>query len=188
MKPIVIILLICSLLTGCVSVVTAVRDEPIEEDPKSRNVGTWVDDETIEFRAEVNLLETDPGFDEGHVVVVSHNGVVLLAGQVQSQQLRDLATEIVSKLKNVRKVHNELTVGPPIAWPARSNDNWITAKVKARLLFTDGIDSGAVTVTTEDGVVYLQGLVRRAEADAVVAAVQKSYGVQKIVRAFEYID
>lgn len=187
-RNLAIVLLLSSVIDGCVSVVTAVREEPIEEDPRSRTLGTWVDDETIEFRAEVNLRETDPGFADSHVVVVSHNGVVLLVGQVLTQQLRDLAFEVVAKLKNVRQVHNELSIGPPIAWLARSNDTWITAKVKARLLFTNGIDQGAVSITTEDGVVYLQGLLKRAEADAVVAAVQKSYGVQKIVRAFEYID
>lgn len=41
---------------------------------------------------------------------------------------------------------------------------------------------------TENGVVYLMGLLTRAEADAVVEQVQKVYGVQKIVKIIEYID
>jgi osmotically-inducible protein OsmY len=43
-------------------------------------------------------------------------------------------------------------------------------------------------VVTENGVVYLMGLLTHAEAEQDVAQVQKVYGVQKIVKIVEYID
>ena len=45
-----------------------------------------------------------------------------------------------------------------------------------------------VKAMTENGVVYLMGLLTHEEADAVVEQVQKVYGVQKIVKIIEYID
>ena len=68
------------------------------------------------------------------------------------------------------------------------NDAWITSKVKTRLAFNGDAPASRTKVVTENGVVYLFGLLTREEADAVVAQVQKVYGVQKIVKIIEYID
>jgi osmotically-inducible protein OsmY len=43
-------------------------------------------------------------------------------------------------------------------------------------------------VVTESGVVYLMGLVTRAEADAASEIASTTANVQKVVRVFEYID
>jgi osmotically-inducible protein OsmY len=45
-----------------------------------------------------------------------------------------------------------------------------------------------VKVVTENGVVYLMGLVTRAEADAASDIASTTANVQKVVRVFEYID
>ena len=43
-------------------------------------------------------------------------------------------------------------------------------------------------MVTENSIVYLMGLVTRAHADKAVEVAQKVFGVQKIVKVFEYID
>ena len=45
-----------------------------------------------------------------------------------------------------------------------------------------------VNVVTNNGVIYLMGLVTHKEAETIVNVAKKSYGLQKIVRVFEYID
>ena len=71
---------------------------------------------------------------------------------------------------------------------ARTNDTWLTSKVKSRLLINGEAPGWRTKVVTENGVVYLMGLLTHEEADAVVEQVQKVYGVQKIVKIIEYID
>jgi osmotically-inducible protein OsmY len=45
-----------------------------------------------------------------------------------------------------------------------------------------------IKVITENGVVYLMGLVTRTEADWSVRIASNASGIQRIVKVFEYID
>lgn len=175
-------------LSGCVTVIDAVTSEPIVTDHGERTVGSVIDDNNIETIAAINLRKADPALRAAHITVVSFNGVVLLAGQVQSPENRDAAADITHRVQNVRQVHNELTVGNNISLLARMHDSWLTTKIKTKFSFNRSVDSGRVKVVTENGVVYLMGLLTRAESDAAVEAARYTSGVQKIVRVFEYID
>jgi osmotically-inducible protein OsmY len=136
----------------------------------------------------VNIRKADPALDQAHVVVVSYNGIVLLAGQVPREELRDVAAQVAAKVKNVKRVYNELTVGENASFAAHANDALLTTKVKGRLLGTAHIKDSRVEVTTENGTVFLQGIVTRAEADIATDAAQNADGVQKVVRLFEIIE
>ena len=68
------------------------------------------------------------------------------------------------------------------------NDTYLTTKVKAALYADDSTEGGRIKVVAEDGVVYLMGLVTRNEADAAVTRSRDVFGVQKIVKVFEYIN
>ena len=187
-KSALLLVVLSLVLSGCSSVVSGVRSEPIKEDHSKRTFGTYVDDESIELKAKVNLKETDSGYKEGNINVKSYNGVVLLIGQISTVQLREQAAEIVSQLKNVRKVHNELTVGPSTSALSRINDSWLSTKVRSRLAVNDEVKTGPIKVITENAVVYLMGMVTRQQAEEVVEVVRRTGGIQKIVRVFEYLD
>lgn len=176
------------ILSGCVTFLDAVTSEPIVTDHGERTVGSVIDDNNIETIAAINLRKADPALRAAHISVVSFNGVVLLAGQVQSPENRDAAADITNRVQNVRQVHNELTVGNNISVIARMYDSWLTTKIKTKFAFKGDVDSGRVKVVTENGVVYLMGLLTRAESDAAVEAARYTSGIQKIVRVFEYID
>ncbi len=164
------------LLSGCAN------------DPSKRTAGVFIDDAVLEPLVKREIRKSDPGFKGSHLVVVSYNGVVLLLGQVATADLRTKASEVTQGINRVRKVHNELAVGGPISLVARSNDSWLTTKVKTRLFASNEAYGTKVKVVTENGVVYLMGLVTREQADNVVDVSAKVYGVQKIVKVFEYID
>jgi osmotically-inducible protein OsmY len=51
----------------------------------------------------------------------------------------------------------------------------------------EGVPGSKVKVVTENGVIYLLGKITPSEADLVVAETQKSFGVQKIVKVFDYL-
>lgn len=158
------------------------------QDPSVRTPGTIIDDNAIEGIVAREIRDSDEGFKGSHLVVVAYNGLVLLAGQVASAQLRDKASEVAGNVKRVRKVHNEITVGGPISLVARTNDTWITTKVKTRLIANEVVKGRKIKVLTENGVVYLLGLVTREQADAAVGVAGDVYGVQKIVKVFEYVQ
>ncbi len=156
-------------------------------DPNRRTPGVVIDDFALENIVESEIRKSDPGYKGSHIVIVSHNGVVLIAGQVATAALRDNASTVAQGLRRVRKVHNELTVGGPTSLVARSNDAWLTTKVKTRLV-AGKADGTKIKVQTEDSIVYLMGMVTRAQADQAINIAKDVYGVQKIVKVFEYLD
>lgn len=184
----ILMLSLISCLNGCGSFIAATSDEPMQEDYGERTWGSFIDDDSIETKAYVNLKKASPKLDEAHISVISYNGIVLIVGQVPDQHSKTLATKTVQRIRKVRRVHNELIVAGESGTLVRSGDAWLTTKTKMRMWFTPELQSGRIKVITENGVVYLMGLVSRAEADRVVSEVQHSYGVQKIVKIFEYID
>ena len=188
-KLISTILVIATLgLSGCGSFMATMQSETIEDDLGERTYGQQLDDESIETKAVVNIHSSDTDFDDAHLVVISYNGYVLVAGQVQSEALKAKATQVVRKIRDVRRIYNELEVAAPSSGMTRTSDTWITAKVKSWLLGDTGIEGGRVKVVTENGVVYLLGLATEAEADRIAASASDTSGVQRVVRLFEIID
>jgi len=157
------------------------------DDPRVRTPGAMIDDQVIETMVKRQIWNSDPAFDSSHLIAVSYNGILLLAGQVESAALKDRAEEIARSLDKVRKVHNEIQVGGPISMVARANDTWLTTKVKSKMLADAEVAARKIKVVTENGTVYLMGMLPRDEADAAVEAARSVYGVQKIVKVFEYI-
>jgi osmotically-inducible protein OsmY len=176
------------LLTACSSVLDVSKDEPIQSDASQRSIGRMLDDESIETKALVNVSKADPALRDANVVIVSFNGVVLLAGQVPSDHLKQVAEQTVRNVRYVDRVHNELTVGPNNPLAGRTNDGWITTRIKSRMMFSSVVDPAEVKVVTENSVVYLMGLVNQASADRAVDMARNTNGVKKVVRIFEYID
>ncbi|UAW98989.1 BON domain-containing protein [Halopseudomonas nanhaiensis] len=176
-------------LSGCSSVLTATRDEPIDINAGTRTIGSTIDDQLIETRIKVNVSKSHIDLERAsRIEVTSYNGVVLLAGQVPREELKGTAERAAKQVQKVKVVHNELKVGQPISLLARNNDALITASVKSRMLADANIPGRRIKVTTEAGSVYLLGLVTRQEADLAVQSVQQVGGVQRIVKLFEYID
>ncbi len=174
--------------SGCTSIISATTDEPIQIDPGKRSLGVKIDDQQIETIAAVNINKAHPMLDDAPVSVHSFNAVVLLVGQVPTNELRELAGNTARKLPNVRQVHNELQVQAPISLLAGANDSWLTTKIKSKLLTNRDIDSGRLHIVTENNTVFLMGLVTHTEAEAITNVARHTGGVQKVVRVFEYID
>jgi len=158
------------------------------KEPGVRTPPTVWSDEMIEYRVGKDIKDSDPRYESSHIIAVSHSGIVLLTGEVESEELKAKAADIAQNVTNVRAVHNELTVGPASSLASRSNDSWITTKVKTKFMAHGAIDSTRIDVTTENGVVYLMGTVSRDQARYAVEVTQTVAGIEKIVKVFEYTD
>ena len=62
----------------------------------------------------------------------------------------------------MRNVQNELVIGPNASGSTRANDAYLTSKVKARFVSENKFKANHVKVITENGTVYLMGLVKQA--------------------------
>jgi osmotically-inducible protein OsmY len=176
------------LASGCAEVINATTNKPIEMKANTRTMGAKLNDEEIETASKVNIKKADAQLEHAHVNIDSFNGIVLLTGQVPSEELRNLVADTVYKLNPVREIHNELAISEPTDFVARSKDAWISTKIKAQLLADGDTESRRVHFVTENQAVFLMGIVTHAEADRIVNMVSHTADVQKVVKVFEYVD
>ncbi|MBL8492496.1 MAG: BON domain-containing protein [Rhodocyclaceae bacterium] len=147
---------------------------------------TYITDEGIEIRA-ANRINEKLG-ERAHVNVTSYNRTVLLTGEVPDAAARTEAEKLAATTPNVKAIQNELQVAGVSSLSARSNDAYITSKVKARFVDANKFSANHVKVVTEGGAVYLLGLVTKREADAAVDIARTTGGVLKVIRVFEMIS
>ncbi len=174
-----------SMLSGCVPAIVAAGAGGaalVATDP--RTAGAQVEDESIELKIldQVNKLYDD----KVHVNVTSYNGVVLLTGEVPDQDAAASIGGIAKGTPKVKSVHNELVVAPLSELGQRTNDTYITSKVKARFVEANRFPPNAVKVVTERGVVYLMGIVTRGQGDSAGETAATTAGVTRVVKIFEY--
>ena len=181
------IILSLACLAGCGSVLATFESNSIEEEPGERSLAEQVLDESIETKAVVNIRAANDAFDDLGFLVVSYNGYVLIAGEVPTQDLKDEASNVVREIEGVRRIYNELIIGPKSTSGTEANDVWLTTKVKTALLTDSEVPSLRVKVVTENGVVYLMGLLATEEANRTAAAAADVDGVKRVVRLFELI-
>jgi osmotically-inducible protein OsmY len=155
----------------------------------SRSFGNKIDDQFIPSNVEQKINQASPDLANGsHIVVTSYNGIVLLAGQTPRADLKAAAEQAARSVTGVRKVYNELQVIAPSSALARSNDALLTTKIKTEMLADNSVSSSNIKVITENGIVYMLGVVSRQQAQLASNLVQGVSGVQKIVKLFEYVD
>ncbi|WP_461480549.1 BON domain-containing protein [Porticoccus sp.] len=189
LQPLAALLLISIVsLTGCTSVIHATTDKPIHPDPTETSLGTDIDDWELETLIGVNIKKADPYLEHAHVNVNAYNGVILLTGEVASNDLRTLAGNTARNFRGVRQVHNELQVIGSTTLVSRSNDVWLSTKVRAKLIAEKSIKSTRIKVVSENGVIYLMGLVKRSTGDQAARVASTTRGARRVVKVFEYID
>ena len=181
----VAIVALLATLPGCFPLVATGMGAAILVADDRRTTGSIVDDEAIENKA---LLRIQQRHNEAHVNVTSFNRIVLITGEARSAEVRSDIERIVREVENVRSVQNEMSVGQTTTLMLRGNDSVQTSKVKARMLDANKFRANHVKVVTENGIVYLMGLVKRQEAQDATDISRTTSGVQRVVRVFEYMD
>lgn len=185
-KTLIALPLVLGLLPGCIPVVATGVGAGVLMAEDRRTSGTYIEDEAIELKVAGRLREKYGSV--AHVNATSYNRTVLLTGEAPTAALKSEIAAMVAAVENVRSVVNEIAVREPTPLSSRSNDAFITSKVKARFVDARRFQANHVKVVTENGVVYLLGLVRRQEADAAADIASRTTDVKKVVKIFEYIQ
>jgi osmotically-inducible protein OsmY len=172
-------------LQGCFPMVAAGVTSGVLATVDRRSLGTQTEDESIEWKASARVSEALG--DKAHVNFTSFNRRVLMTGEVPNSDAKAEAERIVIGVSNVLGIYNELTIGPLTSFSDRSNDSFITSKVKSRSVDSGKFNPVHVKVITEAGAVFLLGMVTQPEADAAVQVARTTSGVKKVINLLEII-
>lgn len=151
-----------------------------------RSTGTQADDETMEWKAKLRVPEQYK--NAANVNFTAFNKRLLITGEAPSADAKAAIEANARMVDGVREVYNELGVGPVSPLGSRSNDSYITSKLKARLVDSNQLSAVHVKVVTERGIAYLMGIVNEREAKVAVAIARTTAGVLKVVNLMEVVD
>jgi osmotically-inducible protein OsmY len=188
-KKIVLVPLMLLPLSGCVPVVLVAAGAgagtaAIAQD--SRSFSVIKQDAAATKTAQSTILHDPELKNHSHINVAVYNHVALMVGQAQTPELRNQAYRIVSSVPNISRVYNQVKVSGSTSLVERSNDAWITSKVKSTFLTTNRLRSDRIKVVTENGVVYLMGLVSQDQAELATNTARRVDGVREVVKVFQY--
>lgn len=172
-------------LQGCAPIVAGGVATGAAVTSDQRTTGTVIEDQVIETKA-ADFFRADAALSQqARLGVTSYNQIALVTGQAPTEELRKRAVEYVSRIAKVRHVYNEIEIGSPVTAMQISSDTVLTTKVKSKLVTIKDLKSTDVKVVSENGVVYLMGLLDQPTGDAVAEVVAGVSGVRKVVKLFE---
>jgi len=175
-----LLLAVVFIFQGCATSLTKGADR--------RTQGTYIDDSYIEETATDRIKSKYQ--EKVYINVNSYNRKVLVTGEVENEAVKSDITRIIGGVQNVTDIHNELAIAPLSSFSSRSGDALKTSNINIRLQQKGSKEFRAerIKVVTEASVVYLLGLVTRAEGAIATDVASTSSGVKKVVPFFEYID
>lgn len=174
-------------LSGCFPIVAGGLGAGVMMADDRRTSGIYIEDERIELRVQADTSRLG---DKVHINAVSFNRLVLLTGEVPDEATKAKVEKIASEVENVKRVQNEIAIGRPSTLGERSNDVYLTTRVKTRFIAEaeKRFSANHIKVFTESAVVYLMGLVSKEEATAAAEIAAGTSGVKRVVKVFEYTD
>ena len=181
-------LLASATLGGCVPAALvggAVGAGALLSQADRRSGDTQQADNAIESAARERVTAALGG--RGHVSVASYFRKALITGEVPSAQDKQAAEAAVRAVPGVQAVVNELAVMPESTTLQRSNDAFITSKVRSRMVGTNGVPAGSIKLVTERGTVYLMGRLTAQELALATDVARDTDGVQRVVRLVDLI-
>ena len=174
------------MLSACVPLVLGGAATMVAVAEDRRSPGTFIDDEALESQALLRVKSRFGG--QVHVNITSYNRHLLVSGEAVTDAVKRGVEEEIATVRGVKRVFNEMFVGPLAGVMSVSNDTRLTTVVKARFLDAGRFQTNHVKVVTEAGTVFLLGIVKKSEADAATQLASTTSGVSRVVRLFEYLD
>jgi osmotically-inducible protein OsmY len=174
------------MLQGCVPAIIGSAAVGVMSAYDRRSTGIQTDDETTEWKAAQAI--PDKFRSLSHVNFTAYNRRVLITGEVPSAEAKAIVGEQTQQLAGVKEIFNELNIAPASPLSNRSNDSYITSKLKARLVDSNQLSAIHVKVVTENGVAYLMGIVNEREAKVAVAIARTTDGVRRVVNIVEVVS
>jgi len=188
-RPIKLTALLLTLITlqGCAVATVVAITAGASMATDRRSIGNQIDDQSIELEAYNEITKNKSLSDNTNLQIISVNGSVLIVGQAPQTYLKDQAIKIINNINGVVRVHNQIRLSNITSVTTKTNDVWLTSKVKTALFSNDAVNGRNIKVITENGEVFLMGIVSQKEADVAVNITRNISGVNRVFKAFEYL-
>jgi osmotically-inducible protein OsmY len=187
-----VIALLSFMLSGCITAAvvggTAAGAAASAVVYDKRPVKTIANDEKLAHAIQEGLSANPTLRQNTNLSVAVYRGWVLLVGQAATAADQQEALDIIKTVPGIINLFDEITIQPPIDRIARTNDTWLTTKIKTKLLTEKGLKSGQFKIVTENNVVYLMGLATPAQTQLAVGIIRNTGGVQKVVKVMRYLS
>ena len=175
----IVVLTVVGQLSGCATLISGTLVGSAVVAAKDRRAtGAYVGDKFVIFDLAKKIANAIPN---SHINVASYNRTILLTGEALNENDRITAETLSRDHTEVRKVLNYISIGPFSSLDARTDDAWVTTKVYRNLIVGKGYPLNQLKIVTEQGVVYVMGLLDTQETDAVADVISKTSGVQQVV-------
>lgn len=175
------------MLSGCVTALVAgVVITTVDILHDRRTAGEYIDDAAIELTAR-NVSRTNKEIrKQAHIKSQSWNGILLVTGEVEHEQVKQILLPKLSAIQGVRQVVDETTIIGKSRLLTRANDSWIATRVKSLLVLKTGLTANRIKIVTTRRSVYLMGIVTQEEAEKATELARTVKGVARVVKVFEY--
>lgn len=172
-----------AMLNGCAVVATGAAVVGVKSITDPRTIGSQIDDQTIEMKANAKLGNDDK-LKDFRLRTVSYDQKVLLIGQVPEPQLQQRAEQVIEDTNGVVRIFNQVRLTSQAGLSVQAADSWITSQVKLKLAADEDVRASHIKVVTENGEVFLLGLVGEQQADKAVEIARNIKGVERVIKAF----
>ena len=186
-KNIFLLLLIVFIVSGCAVAIIGGVAVGTSFAIDNRSAGNYVEDQNIKTKFDYLFYQDEALSEKTHVNVASYNRQVLLTGEVQTHHQKLALDNIIKQIKNIRHHYNEVIIAPSSSYSSRSNDVYLTSKIKTAIFsHIKQLDAAQVKVVTENASVFLMGLVSREQGNQITEIVRTTHGVKRVIKLFEY--
>jgi osmotically-inducible protein OsmY len=151
-----------------------------------RTPGAAIEDRGIETKAAFRIREALG--DAVHVNVSSYNRLALITGEVPDEKRKAQIEKIILDVENVQKTVNEVAIMENASTTARVQDSILASRIRVALIDEKNLIANAFKVTTERGVVYIQGRATAREIALMTEVVSGMPGVTRVVRMVDVLS
>jgi osmotically-inducible protein OsmY len=109
------------------------------------------------------------------------DGQVLITGRVPNRSWREEAVRRARGVQDVRRVFDQMEIGPDTHFIDSARDSWITTELRGELIADVDVKSINYVIKTTDRVVYIMGVARgQAELDKAIGHARTIAGVRRV--------
>lgn len=184
-KSYILSIVLITMLTGCAQTAKISKNTSLSAAGDRRTISTFIDDQAISMKAGIAIIKDPELRKKSHISLLSYNNSLLMVGQAPDKTLKLRAEQLLEKIPEIENIYNEVSITSPITLKKRAKDAWITTQVKTKLTTAKMLGPNKIKVITENGTVYLMGLLTKKEEEVATNIVEKIKNVVEIVKIFD---
>lgn len=154
---------------------------------KRKAIENVISDQHIEAKINNAYFNNGELWEQNRVIVSSVNGNVLLTGEVRTAALKQKAITLAKNIPEIKQLYDEINIGTPVGLLRQTLDTAITIIIKGKMLLAQNFDPSNIKIITNNGVVYLMGVVDPQQSDRAAEIASTTSGAKKVIKVFQYI-